>query len=423
MDKILEALKALGIDIYSITETETESEECFYVRRTPDQLRGTKTLTYRVTVYAQVSDGGERKLGASAAQLHPDMEPEEIRAALERARYAASLAANPWYELPEGKKEEHVPAAGGFAGRTLSENRKLMESALFAEPDRGDVFINSAEIFMRRTRRRIVNSRGVDVSYEQFTVDGEYVIQCLEPQDVETHHTFFYRTPETEALRLDVAEAMEMTKARAMAVAAPETGEYAVILSDGQVGEFVSYYLRRADTAAVYQKFSSFAVGDKVQGGDIRGDELDMELVARTPYSDEGIAMRDRPLLEKGVLKTLHGGARFSWYLGLPPIGEYACVRVPAGKAALAELKRGKYLHVLSFSDFQMNHLTGHFGGEIRLALLCDGEKVTPVTGGSVNGSIADAQKCLAFSKELYSGAEYEGPRAVRIENVKIAGI
>lgn len=423
MEDILEALKTLGIDIYCITETETESEERFYVRRELDQCRGTKTLDRRVMVYAPVEDGDRRKLGESPVQLPPDMDPGEMRAALERARYAASLAGNPWYELPKGKKEAPVPATGGFAGKTLSESRQLMEQALFAVPDSEDAFINSAEIFMRRVRRRVVNSNGVDVEYERYTVDGEYVIQSLSPQDVETHHTFFYTEPETEALRLDVEESMEVTKARARAVSAPETGEYALILSGEQIGEFMSYYLERANTAAVYQKFSDFAVGDNVQGEDIQGDRLNVELAAKTPYSAEGIAMRDRPLMENGVLKTLHGGARFSWYLGRTPIGEYSAVRVPAGRVPAEELRRGKCLHVLSFSDFQMDQFSGHFGGEIRLAILYDGETATPVTGGSVSGSILDAQKRLTFSRELYSGAGYEGPKGLRIEGVRVAGI
>jgi hypothetical protein len=69
-----------------------------------------------------------------------------------------------------------------------------------------------------------------------------------------------------------------------------------------------------------------------------------------------------------------------------------------------------------------MDIMTGHFGGEIRLAFLYDGEKVTPVTGGSVNGSILAVQANMLFSKERYQNDEYEGPYAVRIEGVDVAG-
>lgn len=66
--------------------------------------------------------------------------------------------------------------------------------------------------------------------------------------------------------------------------------------------------------------------------------------------------------------------------------------------------------------------MSGHFGGEIRLAYLIDGVFVQPVTGGSINGSILDAQKNLVFSTERYTSAEYDGPYAVRLPGVRVAG-
>ena len=95
---------------------------------------------------------------------------------------------------------------------------------------------------------------------------------------------------------------------------------------------------------------------------------------------------------------------------------------MPVGSRTLEELKSIAYLHIVSFSDFQMDAFSGHFGGEIRLAFLYDGEKVTPVTGGSVNGSILEAQGHMFFSRERYRDENYEGPFAVRIEGVKVAG-
>ena len=67
--------------------------------------------------------------------------------------------------------------------------------------------------------------------------------------------------------------------------------------------------------------------------------------------------------------------------------------------------------------------MDGHFAGELRLALLTgeDGS-VTPLTGGSINGSILTAQKKLIFSKEQYKDSSYEGPLAVMIQDVTVAG-
>ena len=80
------------------------------------------------------------------------------------------------------------------------------------------------------------------------------------------------------------------------------------------------------------------------------------------------------------------------------------------------------YLEVLNFSDFQMNAYNGHFGGEIRLAYLYDGEKKIPVTGGSINGNILEAQKNLVFSSEMQVEKDFEGPLAVCLENINVAG-
>ena len=66
--------------------------------------------------------------------------------------------------------------------------------------------------------------------------------------------------------------------------------------------------------------------------------------------------------------------------------------------------------------------MTGFFGGEIRLGYLFDGENVTPVTGGSISGNFIELQNNLVFSKERYKDSKYEGPFAVRIKNVQVAG-
>ena len=85
-------------------------------------------------------------------------------------------------------------------------------------------------------------------------------------------------------------------------------------------------------------------------------------------------------------------------------------------------MKKEPYLQVVNFSDFQMDDFTGHFGGEIRLAFLFDGEKVTPVTGGSINGSIIDSQSSMLLSKEMQVEDGYEGPLAVCFDNIPVAG-
>ena len=63
-----------------------------------------------------------------------------------------------------------------------------------------------------------------------------------------------------------------------------------------------------------------------------------------------------------------------------------------------------------------MDAMDGSFGGEFRLAYLCENGKVTPVTGQSVSKNMFDAQKNMIFSATGYNEAAYSGPAMVRIE-------
>ncbi len=57
-----------------------------------------------------------------------------------------------------------------------------------------------AEFFMEKTTTAIYNSEGIDVSYEKSSVNGEFVVQCITPQDVEQYQEFAYDDLDTEAL-------------------------------------------------------------------------------------------------------------------------------------------------------------------------------------------------------------------------------
>ena len=132
--------------------------------------------------------------------------------------------------------------------------------------------------------------------------------------------------------------------------------------------------------------------------------------------------MHDCELIKDGVLKNVHGGLRMSQYLKVQPTGEYNKLLVDNGSESIADMKKGRVLHVVSFSDFNMNAMTGHFAGEIRLAYLYDNGSVSLATGGSVNGSIIDAQHDLVFSEERYDSSAYSGPYAVLLKDVPVSG-
>ena len=108
------------------------------------------------------------------------------------------------------------------------------------------------------------------------------------------------------------------------------------LLCGDQLPEVLSYYSERAFAGMIYPHYSDWKAGDMVQKTG-KGEKLDLDLLATEPFSPEGIPMKDRPLLRRGVLKTIFGTNRFCRYLGVEPTKPgFAAYRV---KPSLGGLK------------------------------------------------------------------------------------
>lgn len=425
-DLIISVLKECGVREYILSETTQESAELFFIKKSLDMKRAKKVTTYNVVVYTEFEKKGKKCKGSSPFTLFPGTERDEIKKSVESAMLAASFVANPTYKLAEVSENGFVTIKSDMLDNSMEENVRIMADALFAEDNRTDVFLNSAEMFLYDTTVRIYNSNGIDEGYRKLSVSGEFVAQCKTPQDVETYKDFKYNRLDTEALKRKVRTALEYTKSRAEAKEAPATGSYRLILSDEYMNTLFDFYKSKADASYIYADYSDYKVGRDVQTSErsteVSGDRITLTLKAAEPYSPEGLRMKDHVLLDRGILKNVTGNLRFAQYIGIEPTGQYSDYRVEPGTTPVEEMKKKPYLHVVNFSDFQMDDFTGHFGGEIRLAYLFDGEKVTPVTGGSVNGSWFDVQGRLTLSKEMQTEKGYEGPLAVCMENIPVAG-
>ena len=418
LERIRNALGRCGISLWRINETEEETAELFFVGRELDTRRVKNVQKYEVTVFRDVEAGR----GFTAVQLIASMEDGEIERELRDAYYAAQFAANPSYELTDPVQAPLRAKAGELAQAPLAQSAGRMVRALFAPDTREDAFVNSAELFAVRKRVHILSSEGTDVAYTDANVNGEFVVQCREPEDVEIHNTYSYNELDEKALSDKVEEALTFVRDRARAQRVLRSGRYDLVLSGNAVAEVLSYYTARSSASAVYARYSTWQRGEDVQGAEGDGARLDLTLRSTVPYSEEGIPMEDLPLLREGKLQAIHGNNRFCRYLGIKPTGMYGKLRCTNTGASFEELKSGPCLWAVTFSGFEMNAMSGHFGGEIRLAYLIDGGTVTPVTGGSINGSLLDAQGNLQFSSDRYEAANYSGPYGLRINGVSVAG-
>ncbi|MBP5153388.1 MAG: hypothetical protein ILP12_00040 [Lachnospiraceae bacterium] len=415
-------LARCGADEWRIRRVREESAELFFVGRDLDTRRAKSVLRYEVSVFVRVMEGEDVKKGMTEVTVLPSMSQAEIDRLLADARFAAGFVLNPDYAPADPVQHEPRRSGSRLAAMTPAEAAGEIAAALFAADVHPHAFLNSAEIFAVSTHTHILSSEGTDVRWDSHTVRGEFVVQCKEPEDVEIYRSFSYDEPETEALQQLAAEALDFVYDRARARKILKSGEYDLILSGNEVGELLGFYAMRSNAGMIYAGMSRWQPGETVQS-EGSGERLDLTLCAQEPYSEEGIPMEDRPLLRGGVLCGIHGGNRFCRYLGAQPTGDYRRIRcTDPGTASFEELKQGPCLWAVTFSDFQMNPMSGHFGGEIRLAYLIENGRAVPVTGGSVNGSLLAVQGDLAFSRERFRSSRYEGPYAVRMKGIPVAG-
>lgn len=421
IEKIKGVLSALGIQTWKVSETSKESAELFFIRKAEDMRRAKSVREFAVTVYRDFSVDDKKMRGSSAVLIQPGMTEDEISAKIGSAYSAAQYVKNPYFDLPEPHREVRQPE-GELASLPLEKTAEIMADALFTPDVLDESFINSAEIFAERDAKRILTSAGTDVSFSVNRVKGEFVVQCIAPKDVEMYFDFKYDVPDTLALSALSAEALTTVRDRAEAEIAPAAGTYDLILTKKHAATVLSAYAESCDASLIYAKYSPYSIGSAVQGENVKGDILNITVFPDEPFSPDGIPMPERPLIENGKLVGIYGATRFCRYLGLEPTGSYENIRVLVGETPLDEMKARPYLMPIAFSDFQMDAFSKRFGGEIRLAYLFDGNTVKLVTGGSVSGSLLEKQGELTFSKERYADSAYDGPYAIRIPGVSVAG-
>ncbi|WP_294378953.1 metallopeptidase TldD-related protein [uncultured Clostridium sp.] len=420
IELILKVLKEIKIDEYIINESKKESVELYLIKKDIDMNRKKHITDYTVTVF---KDNGNDLKGNSKVKIYPSMDEEEIKEVLSDAYYAAGYVKNKFYTLPEGYNGDKVYDNSSISQNTLEETAYKVRDALYKYDNFEKGWINSSEIFVSKTDRRIVTSNNVDASYEKYSIEGEFVTQWVENSDVEIFNMFSYDDLNEEELALKGKEAIMNADYRDKSTDAPLTGKYDVILSESSVHEFFKYYLSNSRSEMIYQKYSKFKKGDSVQGDKaVKGDKLNIELKSSVPFSSEGIVLNNISLIDDGVLKNIYGPYNFSQYLGLKPVGDFDGAVIKGGSVSGQEMFQDGNLKILRFSDFQMDEITGDCFGEIRLALLKQGDKIIPLTGGSITVNVKDVENDMLLSKETVNDMGSVIPKYIKFKNVEVAG-
>ena len=422
---------ASNIDGYKIMENKITASELFFVKKGLDMYRAKDIHNFDLTIYKNFDEDNVMYTGSSSAKIHPTMSDKEILLVIEEGAFAASFIKNKYYPLADPMNTVQPNIISNFSGKPLNEWLPQLTDALYNSDicDKGG--INSSEIFLNKVYTRIVNSKGIDVSFTTYKGEIEFITNWKEDaEEIELYKNINFSDMDYDLINEKVKEMLLISKEKAIASPTPALEKYTILLNGAPVIELLSYYLAQASAKNVYNGMSTAKLGENIQGNDVCGDLITITLdpfmrnsTKSFPYDTDGFPVISAKIYDKGVLNMYHGDSRHCHYLKIEPTGNISNCIIEGGTYGVDYFKKDPFLEIIAFSDFQMDPLTGDFAGEIRLGWYFDGESTIPVTGGSVSGNIKELQKSMYLSKELQKDNNFVGPKIIKLLNVSVAGI
>ena len=423
LEKIKEILNASGVYGWEINHEKKNGWEFYFIRHELDQHRVKNVEHITVKVY-QLTDGGE-SIGFASEEIAPTASEQEIAKLVSDLAYRATLVKNRPFTLTPPSEEK---AAEGKASDIADISADFIR-AVSELPETEGEDINSYEIFVSDVIHRLITSTGIDETEHYPSSMIEVVVNARrDGHEIELYRNYESGSCDAAGLKRDLIKTMNYGRDRLIAEPTPVNGKIDVLFSTENACQIYNYFSERMNAALVYRQMSDYEIGKPICDG-ITGDKVTVkalrELVNSSEnhaFDEEGAVIRDTVMIEDGVAKQFVGGRMFSCYLGLENSFNPTNIEVTGGTRTEQELRSGKYLEAVEFSDFQVDEITGDIFGEIRLAYLHDGEKTTPVTGGSISGSMNDFVGSMLMSKNSAQYNKMKIPALTLLRNVTVTG-
>ena len=421
MEMLLSILNQSNASDYIIRQTNTVSQEVFFIGQKLDMGRAKNVTHTNVTVYVDSEDKKFR--GSASIEVHPTSTKEEIQKQIDKALLAASFVKNPWYPVVENNKFE-----GTDIDVNLTEELVKITKAMQVVQTKEHEKLNSYEIFVNKTKTHIINSKGVDVTMSNFDCQIEVVINTSKDgHEIELIKDFKFANKNAEETTKDVEAMFISGNARLQAVPTKQNEHANVLLTGDDLPYFYSYFVSHVNAT---NKFMGIAKGNLDEK--MTGDDADHLTIITKPvlngstknntYDNDGNIIKEKVLFENGVCKSYWGSVQHAHYIQLDDPTSINNSIVEGGRMTLEEMKQQPYLEVTDFSAFIMDNVSGNFGGEIRLGYEFDGKELHSVAGGSISANFDNVLKNIKFSKETKQMNNYIVPCAVLLTDVSVAG-
>ncbi len=425
---ILSQLRILSnISAWEIRRLRKKSYQRYLIFDQIESQRLVETEKFIITLYKEYERQGQKVLGESTVSLS---EGDNARERLTLGLEMAGLVANPVFGLPEkGLEYEQVQAVDPeIREHPLGYLDRIQDD--FIKIPLEKVKKSSAEIFIEDKELFLLNSNGLEKEDSETDIFVDFVLLAekgsrLEGESQGMKQARFYKDLQLPEMVQEYARyARESLEARI-----PKAGSYPVIFSGEALDNLFNFFCLQASGPAHFQKWSHLAIGRPVIS-DLSGEPLSLSSNPGLPggiksraFDNNGLPLKRVEIIKENIFKRRMNNKRYADYLQEEATGDFSNVEVSAGSRSSKDLLAGgPCYHLIRFSTFEPNPITGAFSGEIRTGYsLRDGQKI-PIKGGSVSGTMQEAFKEAFFSKESAQREAYLGPEAVRIEKLDIAG-
>jgi len=424
MKELIEILKEnIGEGEFRLSTVEKQSYELFFVHRKLETVRSTSTTDKSVTVYV---NHGDFK-GDYSFPVYPSFTEEEIKDKILIAKEQAGKINNKGYSLP-AKDFFEGEISSNFSQFSPEELAAKVAEAVFAADDMEGGSINATEIFVYKTKRTVENSGGLKKSQILQHAFVEAIPTWTENgESVELYESFRFGDFSKEEITKEISDKMKEVRDRYHASSPVQKLDCPVVIRQQELYSAVEEIVSTLNYANVYYKMNLLNKGDELQEGAEKHDPLTVELVHEikgsvhsSAFDADGAAFTDVKVLEGGKVTSFYGANRFAQYLGEKATGNLPCVKMECGTLSEDELKKSTYLECVSMSGIQVSLANDYIGGEVRLAYLHEGDKITPLTGVTFSGSLRGAIKTLRLSDKAALRESFLSPEFAALYGMKI---
>ncbi len=419
IEKLL--LECKEISDYKIISDKTQTYELFFVHTALETVRSTDTENLSVTVYVD----HDSKKGSSEFSLYASTTEGEAREKIAAAAEKARSINNEYYTLPENEVFDGEIRSNLADYDMPSAAEKIAEAVFAADTDENGS-INALEVFVNKHIITVKNSRGIDKRALKYSAMAEAIPTWNEGESVELYECKRMSTLDVADITREIREKMEEVYWRSCAKAPDEKIKCKVMLDAPEFASMLSDIVYQLEYSSVYNHSNYYSVGDKVQK-EPSGDKLTVAMrgaiegsVSSALFDGDGVSLSDTTVIKDGEAASYWGSYRYAQYLGEKPTGMLRCMEVEAGSLGEDELKSEPYFRCVSMSGVQVDLFNDYIGGEVRLAYYYDGEKILPLSGISISGSLSAAIDSLRLSSEVVTTGGYRGPKYALFDGVEI---